>query len=199
MPSRLFNAYFDCAAGTVMAKGGQLLDIIGDAILAFFPAGDNGGTGACALALQAGQRPRPARGLKREEAAGARRVRHRVHFGDVVFGNASTERLKFSVLGRAVNRLRALADMAKSLKQPVVVSDGVARRSHARRSRPASSAFRSARRLWAWRLRGASERASSLCVMPAEAGISFILRFARWIRRRRGGECAAVAQAITRS
>ena len=52
----LLNAYFDCAAGAVMEQGGQVLDIIGDAILAFFPAGDNGGTEACALAL----RPLPA-------------------------------------------------------------------------------------------------------------------------------------------
>lgn len=31
----LLNAYFDCAAGAVMQQGGQVLDIIGDAILAF--------------------------------------------------------------------------------------------------------------------------------------------------------------------
>jgi adenylate cyclase len=35
----LFNTYFDCAAGAVIAQGGQVLDIIGDAILAFFSRG----------------------------------------------------------------------------------------------------------------------------------------------------------------
>ena len=73
----LLNAYFDCAAGAVMEQGGQVLDIIGDAILAFFPAGDNGGAEACALALEAAcLSARPAR---HAEARGKRQVpRHRV-------------------------------------------------------------------------------------------------------------------------
>jgi adenylate cyclase len=152
----LLNAYFDCAAGAVMAQGGQVLDIIGDAILAFFPAGDNGGTEACAQALEAAS---AARGrlaeLKREGSGKARAIEFGigVHFGDVVFGNAGTpERLKFGVLGRAVNEVARTADMAKSLKRPVVVSDEVARRSphtladlglHELRGIP------QARRLWA--------------------------------------------------
>src|SRR5262249_57098911 len=70
----LLNAYFDCAAGAVMEQGGQVLDIIGDAILAFFPAGDNGGAEACAQALRAasGARdppPRPERGQRRRGPA----------------------------------------------------------------------------------------------------------------------------------
>ena len=76
-----------------------------------------------------------------------------MHYGDVVFGNAGTpERLKFGVLGRAVNEVARTADMAKSLKRPVVVSDEVARRAslpladlglHELRGIPV------ARRLWA--------------------------------------------------
>ncbi|HSB59425.1 MAG TPA: adenylate/guanylate cyclase domain-containing protein [Methyloceanibacter sp.] len=152
----LLNAYFDCAAGAVMEQGGQVLDIIGDAILAFFPAGNNGGTEACSLALQAaaGARGRLAE-LKREGSSKTRAIEFGigVHFGDVVFGNAGTpERLKFGVLGRAVNEVARTADMAKSLKRPVVVSDEVARRApqlladlglHELRGIP------QARRLWA--------------------------------------------------
>jgi adenylate cyclase len=128
----LLNAYFDCAAGAVMEQGGQVLDIIGDAILAFFPAGDNGGTEACALALDAAASARDRLAeLKREGSGKSRAIEFGigVHFGDVVFGNAGTpERLKFGVLGRAVNEVARTADMAKSLKRPVVVSDEVARR-----------------------------------------------------------------------
>jgi len=152
----LLNAYFDCAAGAVMEQGGQVLDIIGDAILAFFPAGDNGGTQACASALEAaaGARDRLAE-LKRAGTGKASAIEFGigVHFGDVVFGNAGTaERLKFGVLGRAVNEVARTADMAKLLKRPVVVSDEVARRSelvladlglHELRGIP------QARRLWA--------------------------------------------------
>jgi adenylate cyclase len=151
----LLNNYFDCAAGAVMEQGGQVLDIIGDAILAFFPArdGDNASE-VCALALEAavGARGRLAK-LRREGGGEGIEFGIGVHFGDVVFGNAGTrERLKFGVLGRAVNEVARTADMAKTLKRPVVVSHEVARRScltladlglHELRGIP------TARRLWA--------------------------------------------------
>ena len=70
-----------------------------------------------------------------------------------MFGNAGTpERLKFGVLGRAVNEVARTQDMTKQLKRPVVVSDAVAQRStltladlglHELRGIP------TARRLWA--------------------------------------------------
>jgi adenylate cyclase len=50
----LLNSHFDCAAGAVMEQGGQVLDIIGDAILAFFPTRDgDDASEACASALEA--------------------------------------------------------------------------------------------------------------------------------------------------
>jgi adenylate cyclase len=152
----LLNAYFDCAAGAVMAQGGQVLDIIGDAILAFFPAGDNGGTEACAQALQAASAARDRlAALKREGSGKARAIEFGigVHFGDVVFGNAGTpERLKFGVLGRAVNEVARTADMTKSLRRPVVVSDEVARRASVTLADLGLHELRGipqARRLWA--------------------------------------------------
>jgi adenylate cyclase len=152
----LLNAYFDCVAGAVMAQGGQVLDIIGDAVLAFFPAGDNGGRQACADALEAAASARDRlTALKREnsEKSGSIEFGIGVHFGDVVFGNAGTrERLKFGVLGRAVNEVARTADMAKLLQRPVVVSDEVARRSSFALSDLGLHELRgipTARRLWA--------------------------------------------------
>jgi adenylate cyclase len=118
----------------VMERGGQVLDIIGDAILAFFPAGKSENA-ACAAALEAaaGARAR-LDALRSAKRHGAERIEFGigVHFGDVVFGNAGTaERLKFGVLGRAVNEVARTADMAKSLKRPVVVSDEAAKRARA--------------------------------------------------------------------
>jgi adenylate cyclase len=153
----LLNSYFDCAAGAVMEQGGQVLDIIGDAILAFFPTRDgDDASEACALALEAavGARGRLST-LRREGSARTGDIEFGigVHFGDVVFGNAGTpERLKFGVLGRAVNEVARTADMSKKLKRPVVVSHEVAKRSsltladlglHKLRGIP------TARRLWA--------------------------------------------------
>lgn len=157
----LLNAYFDCACSAVTEQGGQVLDIIGDAILAFFPtsgfpAEESDEERVCALALDAAASARSRlAALKAEGKASTRAIEFGigVHFGDVVFGNAGTaDRLKFGVLGRAVNEVARTADMSKSLKRPVVVSDEVARRSsyaladlglHDLRGIP------TARRLWA--------------------------------------------------
>jgi adenylate cyclase len=133
----LLNVYFDCAAGAVMEEGGQVLDIIGDAILAFFPVSGfpTGGIGeveACAAALRAASRAHERLAeLKAQENTRAEAISFGIgiHFGDVVFGNAGTrERLKFGILGRSVNEVARTADMAKVLKLPVVVSDAVASR-----------------------------------------------------------------------
>jgi adenylate cyclase len=128
----LLNVYFDCAAGAVMAEGGQVLDIIGDAILAFFPVGEAGEAASCASALRAasGAHARLA-ALKAKGNPRAEQIAFGIgiHFGDVVFGNAGTaERLKFGVIGRSVNEVARTADMAKLLKRPVVVSDAAVRR-----------------------------------------------------------------------
>jgi len=133
----LLNVYFDCAAGAVMEEGGQVLDIVGDAILAFFPtsgfpADEEGEEAACASALRAAVKAQQR--LAAMKAKGCPRAAEiafgiGVHFGDVVFGNAGTaERLKFGVIGRAVNEVARNQDMTKLLGQPVIVSDAVAAR-----------------------------------------------------------------------
>ncbi len=128
----LLNVYFDCAAGAVIEEGGQVLDIVGDAILAFFPADVAGEEAAATSALRAA--------LNAQERLAAAQARNckcaveinfgvGVHFGDVVFGNAGTaERLKFGVIGRAVNEVARTQDMSKLLGQPIVATDQVVSR-----------------------------------------------------------------------
>ncbi|MGD8766773.1 MAG: adenylate/guanylate cyclase domain-containing protein [Methyloceanibacter sp.] len=128
----LLNVYFDCAAGAVIEEGGQVLDIVGDAILAFFPADVAGEEAASTSALRAA--------LKAQERLAAAKARQcpcaaeinfgvGVHFGDVVFGNAGTrERLKFGVIGRTVNEVARTQDMSKLLGQPIVATDQVVSR-----------------------------------------------------------------------
>jgi adenylate cyclase len=153
----LLNGYFDCAAGAVVNEGGQVLDIIGDAILAMFPTGNGAdASGACgqALAAAASARARLA-AMRRDGVARAEAVEFGigVHFGDVVFGNAGTaERLKFGVIGRAVNEVARTAAMTKTLRRPIIVSDNVAR--HAARALDdlglhALRGIPTPRRLWA--------------------------------------------------
>jgi adenylate cyclase len=116
-----------------MAQGGQVLDIIGDAILAFFPAADAGSEAeACARALDAAMDAHARLAALRQsgnQTAGAIAFRIGVHFGDMVFGNAGTaERLKFGVIGRAVNEVARTVDAAKALGRPIVVSAEAAKR-----------------------------------------------------------------------
>ena len=65
----LLNAYFDCTAGAVLACGGQVLELIGDAVLGIFPVE---AAGSEAQACRAGDRRRPA---FPPAAGGARRPR----------------------------------------------------------------------------------------------------------------------------
>ena len=129
----LLNVYFDCAAGAVMEEGGQVLDIVGDAILAFFPADDGNEEAACAAALRAASKAQEERlaAAKAKACPCAAEITFGVgvHFGDVVFGNAGTrQRLKFGVIGRAVNEVARTQDMSKLLGQPIVATDDVVRR-----------------------------------------------------------------------
>ncbi|HXG79668.1 MAG TPA: adenylate/guanylate cyclase domain-containing protein, partial [Methyloceanibacter sp.] len=91
---------------------------------------------ACERALEAARDARKRLALLRDgggERAKDIEFRVGVHFGDVVFGNAGTaERLKFGVIGRAVNEVARTVDMAKMLKRPIVVSEAVAKRASAR-------------------------------------------------------------------
>ena len=139
----LLNAYFDCAAGAVMEQGGQVLDIIGDAILAFFPAGDNGGTEACALALEAAvRRARPAR---HAEARGKRQVpRHRVrHRG--ALRRCGVRQCRHARAAQ-IRRARPRRERGRAHRRHGEVAEapgggerrgGAPREHHARRSRPA--------------------------------------------------------------
>jgi adenylate cyclase len=146
----LLNVYFDCAAGAVMEEGGQVLDIVGDAILAFFPvdefpAGESSEEEACAAALRAAFGAQAhISALKSADDARAKAIDFGVgvHFGDVVFGNAGTaDRLKFGVIGRAVNEVARTEDMSKALGHPVVVSDAVASRVNPRKGNGVGAAL----------------------------------------------------------
>src|SRR5215469_3956452 len=48
----LLNAYLDCSAGAVLAEGGQVREIIGDAVLGIFPVAEREEE-ACAQACRA--------------------------------------------------------------------------------------------------------------------------------------------------
>ena len=125
----LVNSYFECSAGAVIAKGGDVLRFVGDAVLAIFPIEDGGDSAQAAAcrALDAAKYAHKALAELNE------RRRHDgedpvdfglgLHVGEVTFGNIGVpERLEFSVVGPAANEVARLESLTKSLQRRIVVS-----------------------------------------------------------------------------
>jgi adenylate cyclase len=125
----LLNHYLDCAAGAILATGGQVLEIIGDAVLGIFPIGESVRE-ACALACRAAAlaHGRLAE-LKRAEpaVAGPLAFGLGLHLGEVIFGNVGThDRLAFGLVGGVVNETARIETLTKGLGHPVLLADPVA-------------------------------------------------------------------------
>ena len=128
----LLNDYFECTAGAVTAEGGEVLLLLGDAVLAIFPIGKaaDASQAACAAALRT-----VAESARRLAAANRDRGDEPhlacgigLHCGDLMFGNIGVpERLQFTVVGPAANEVARIHDLAKQLARPVLVSDVFAR------------------------------------------------------------------------
>jgi adenylate cyclase len=123
----MLNSYFDCTAGSVIAEGGEVLLLLGDAVLAIFRTGEDAAAQAAARALAAAQRAQAAiadLNRRREEAGeAALACGIGLHVGEVMFGNIGVpERLQFTVIGPAVNEVARLEDLAKELGRPVLAS-----------------------------------------------------------------------------
>ncbi len=122
----LLNRYFDATAGAVIAAGGEVLDFIGDAVLAIFPEDGGGIEGALRAVDDALARldvlARDPAFDGREPVAGLA-----VAMGTVMFGNVGVpERLSFSVVWPTVNRVARVEAMTKVLGEPVLVTGEVA-------------------------------------------------------------------------
>lgn len=121
--------YFDCAAQPVIDEGGEILDYIGDAVLAIFPIrGDTGTPAAVRAAVRAMER---AIALRREIAppdpAAGMRFSISLAVGEVMFGNIGVpSRLSFSVIGPVVNEVARMDDASKTLGRAVLATPAIA-------------------------------------------------------------------------
>lgn len=124
---KTLDEYFDHVAGAVMARGGEVLKFIGDAILAIFPV-DGDAQRACQSALMAAEEALAAlQGLNAE-----RRTRGEVplaigvalHVGQVMYGNIGARgRLDFTVISSSVNEACRLESLCKPLRVPLTLSE----------------------------------------------------------------------------
>jgi adenylate cyclase len=121
----LLNDYADAVVSAIHLHAGDVLKLIGDGVLAIFPAEER--DRACAAALDAATMARQA-----VEALNVRRAGQDLpttdmylglHIGEVFYGNiGSKERLDFTVIGPAVNEVSRIAAMCRSVDQPVLLS-----------------------------------------------------------------------------
>jgi len=125
---QLLNSYYDCSAGALLAEGGEVLQFVGDAVMAIMPVAEGGLTDACARTLAAARQARArltatnadltARGLPAIEFGLG------LHVGRLAMGNIGVpERLSFAIVGAAANEVARIEGLTKSLQEPVLVSE----------------------------------------------------------------------------
>jgi adenylate cyclase len=121
----LLNDYAEAVVSAIQAEGGDVLKLIGDGVLAMFPAEDRAGACAAAIAAAAGATERIG-ALNDRRGAERLPVTHMylgLHIGEVFFGNVGgPERLDFTVVGPAVNEASRIAAMCRAVDQPLLVS-----------------------------------------------------------------------------
>ena len=121
----LLNDYAEAIVSAIQAEGGDVLKLIGDGVLAMFPAEERGKACACAIAAATGARDRVAalNERRRAESLPVTEMYLGLHIGEVFFGNVgSPNRLDFTVVGPAVNEASRIAAMCRSVDQPLLLS-----------------------------------------------------------------------------
>ena len=128
----ILNALFEAQAAAIRAHGGEILKFIGDGLLAIFPIDEPSllapiAKAAVAAAHEAidavaGLGDHPAM-----EGEPPLEIVVALHAGTVHYGNiGAADRLDFTVIGPAVNLVSRIEAAAKTLGQPIVVSEELA-------------------------------------------------------------------------
>jgi adenylate cyclase len=121
----MLNDYADVIVSAIHWQGGDVLKLIGDGVLAIFPAQSRQAACQAALAAAAKARGKIA-ALNEKRAAAGQPVTNfylGLHIGHVFFGNiGSRERLDFTVIGPAVNEVSRIASMCRSVDQSLLMS-----------------------------------------------------------------------------
>lgn len=128
---QLLNAYFECTAQSVIDHGGEILNFVGDGVLAIFPI-----DGECPkyAASNAEAAVRAARQRRNEALRTGTPDGAPLDFGiglaigEVMFGNIGVpQRLAFSGIGKVVNTVARVESATKSLDMPVLALESFAK------------------------------------------------------------------------
>lgn len=125
----LLNRFFDCTAGSLIERGGEVLKFVGDAVMGIFPLRGNPDAGRRALDAVREALRRIAVLNAERDMSGADPVDAAIalHQGEVTYGNVGVSgRLDFTVTGPAVNEVARLEALSKQLGRRVVASGSFA-------------------------------------------------------------------------
>ncbi len=123
----ILDAYFEVLAAAVEEQGGEILKLIGDAMLAVFPVGATGAAHGCSRALAAGLAALESVRAWRERSGLCVELGIALHIGRVMYGNiGGRERLDFTVIGASVNEVCRVESLAKELGVPLLMTAEVA-------------------------------------------------------------------------
>jgi adenylate cyclase len=117
----LLGRYFEMTAAAVLDSGGEVVSLIGDAVLGLFRVEESPGE-ACRRALAAAHEARRRLGAT---SATDRSLDFGIalHLGQVIHGNVGVpERLQFTVVGSAVNEVVRVQDLTKQLDCPLLAT-----------------------------------------------------------------------------
>jgi len=123
----LLNRYFECTAGAVAEHGGEVLDFIGDAVLAVFPIGPADEAAATAAAIAAADQALARLADHNGGAAEPLDFGVALAVGDVMFGNIGIPaRLTFSVIGPTVNAVARIEKATKDIGAAILATHPIA-------------------------------------------------------------------------
>jgi adenylate cyclase len=119
----LLGRYFEMTAAAVLDHGGEVVSLIGDAVLGLFRV-EGSTEEACGRALAAAHEARRRLGAARPAATDpVLDFGISLHLGQVIYGNVGVpERLQFTVVGSAVNELVRVQDLTKQLGCPLLAT-----------------------------------------------------------------------------
>ena len=127
----ILNRYFDCQVPGILKRGGEVLEIMGDGLLAMFPIDHESETQkVCAEALAAGLEARTK--IAAIDLTGIEGVKEigfglALHVGEVLYGNiGGGNRLDFTCIGPAVNLTARLEKVASQTARTIVTSSAFA-------------------------------------------------------------------------
>jgi adenylate cyclase len=123
---RMLNGYFDCVMPPVQQHGGEVVEIMGDGVLAMFHEGpERTAAEACSSALAAATAGLAALAERnRKHPATPLQAGVALHYGTVSYGNiGSGNRLDFTMIGPDVNLTARIERLCRELDRSLIMSE----------------------------------------------------------------------------